>query len=133
MLWATMTHNDPLWPTVTQNLVSCFALTKNKVLGHFIFLNFVSRKYLFGKNLVPKLETVLFLKKLDIKGYSRLLILNSIIVFLNFVPKLPFLSKCGPENLEIDTKRCSQVLIPNLTIVFLSSVPKIPFLGIFSL
>ena len=83
--------------------------------------------------MVPKLETVLFLKKLDIKGYSRLLILNSIIVFLNFVPKLPFLSKCGPENLEIDTKRYSQVLIPNLTIVFLSSVPKIPFLGIFSL
>ena len=83
--------------------------------------------------MVPKLETVLFLKKLDIKGYSRLLILNSIIVFLNFVPKLPFLSKFGPENLEIDTKRYSQVLIPNLTIVFLSSVPKIPFLGIFSL
>ena len=35
--------------------------------------------------------------KLDRKGYSRLPILNSTIIFLNFVPKMTFLRKFGPR------------------------------------
>ena len=47
--------------------------------------------------MIPKLERALFKMKLDTKGYSRVLILNSIIVFLHFVPKIAFLGKFGPE------------------------------------
>ena len=81
---------------MTQNLVNCFTMTQNKVLGLFIFLDFIP-KIPFWANLVPKLESALFKMKLDPVEYSRLLILNSAIVFLNFFPKIPFLSKFGPQ------------------------------------
>ena len=35
--------------------------------------------------------------KLDTQGYSKLIILNSTILFLNFIPKIPFLDGSGPE------------------------------------
>ena len=36
--------------------------------------------------------------KLDTKGYSRRPILKSTIIFLNFVPKIPFLGRFGPKS-----------------------------------
>ena len=51
-------------------------MTQNKVLELFISLA-----------LVPELESTLFKMKLDTKGYSGLLILNSTIVFWIFFPK----------------------------------------------
>ena len=79
-LRATMTHNDSLWPTMTQNihtmtqnLVNYLPMTQNKILGLFIFLNFVP-KIIFWVSLVRKLEIVLFMMKLNTKGYFRVLI-----------------------------------------------------------
>ena len=69
---------------MTQNLVNCFIVTENKVLGLFISQSW-SPKYFFGANLVSKLEKVLFKIKLDTEGYSRLPILNSTIIFLNLL------------------------------------------------
>ena len=81
---------------MTQNLVNCFILTQNKVLGLFIFLNFAP-KIIFWANLVPKFESNLFKMKLDTKWYSRVLMLISTIAFLIFVPKIPVLGKSGHE------------------------------------
>ena len=78
-----------------KNLANCFTVTRNKVHGLFTFLNFVP-KYFFWVNLFPKLESTLFKLKLDIERYSRLLILNSTIVFVNFDPKIT-LDKFGSE------------------------------------
>ena len=82
MLWATKSHFDPewsrmtqiftLWPTVTQNLVCSFTLIQNKILGLYIFLNFLHKINFLGK-FGPETWNVL---KLDKKGYSRLLILS---------------------------------------------------------
>ena len=36
--------------------------------------------------------------KLDTKGNSRQPILKSTIIFINFVPKIPFLGRFGPES-----------------------------------
>ena len=63
---------------MTQNLVNFFTVTQNQVLGLFTFLNSIP-KILSWATLVPKLEKILFKMKLDAKGYSRLLILNSTI------------------------------------------------------
>ena len=52
--------------------------TQNEVLGLFTYLNLV---HFFWATLVPKLEKILFKMKLDTKGYSRLPILNSTIIF----------------------------------------------------
>ena len=68
--------------------------------------------------------------KLDTKGYSRLPILSSAIIFLNFVPKMSFLRKFGPKTsmqsalfrMKIHIyKQYSGMLILNSTIVFKSS------------
>ena len=55
-LWPTMTHYDPQWPkiftlwtTLIQNLVNCFTMTQNKVLGIFISLNFIPKILFLGK------------------------------------------------------------------------------------
>ena len=69
-----MTQNIHTMTTMTQDLVNCLTMTRNKVLGLFIFLNFI----LFSANLVPKLESALFKMKLDTMEYSRLLIVRSI-------------------------------------------------------
>ena len=69
-------------------------MTQNKVLGLFIFLNFVP-KVLFLCTFGPKHGSPLFKMKLGAKGYSKVMILNSTIVFLNFVPKIALLGKCG--------------------------------------
>ena len=45
--------------------------------------------------MIPKLESALLKMKLDMKGNSRVLILNSTIVFLIFAPKISFLGKFG--------------------------------------
>ena len=47
--------------------------------------------------MVPKPESALFKMKLDTKVYSKLLILNSGIIFLNVVPKIPFWTKLVPK------------------------------------
>ena len=47
-----------------------------------------SIKTFLGGNFGPKLEKILFKMKLDIEGYSRLPILNSETIFLNFVPNI---------------------------------------------
>ena len=56
LLWATMTHNNPqwpkiisLWPIMTQNCVNCFTMTQSKILGLFIFLNFIPNILFLGK------------------------------------------------------------------------------------
>ena len=67
--------------------------------------------------------------KLDRKWYSRLLILNSTIIFLNFVTKMSFLCRFGPktsmQNVQNENpyKEYSEMLIVNSTIVFFSSMP----------
>ena len=118
---------------MTPNLVNCFTLTQNKVLGLFIFLIF-ALKILFGANLVPKRISVLFKMKFGTKGYSRALILNVAIVFSNFVPKICFLGKFGSKlalfKIKHDTKGSSRGLILNLIILIFNSIPKIPFFGI---
>ena len=74
----TKTHYDP-------NLLICFTMTQNKVLELFIFLNFVPRRHFLVK-FGPKLERPLFKMKLHTKKYSRVLILNSTVEFLNSLP-----------------------------------------------
>ena len=112
-------------------------MTQNKVLGPFTFLKFVPNIF-FWANLAPKLESALFKMKLHTKGYSRLLILNSTIVFLNFISKIPLLGKFGLETSKVFVQNENRykdvlrgVLYLNSIIVFLSSVPKITLLGKF--
>ena len=47
--------------------------------------------------MVPKPESALFKMKLDTKVYSKLLILNSTIIFLNVVSKISFWTKLVPK------------------------------------
>ena len=73
--------------------------------------------------------------KPDRKQYSRLLISNPTIVFLNFVPTIQFLSNLVPKfqsallKMKLGTKGYSKLLILIPKIVFLNFVPLIPFLG----
>ena len=138
--WPTMNHYDPQWPklftlwrTMAPNLVNCFTMTQNKVLGLFIYLIFVLKIPFWG-NLTLKLQSVLFKMKLGTKGYLRVLILKVAIVFSNFVPKICFLSKFGPKpalfKIKHDTKGSLRGLISNLIILIFNSIPKIPFLGV---
>ena len=64
--------------------------------------------------------------KLDRKGYSRLLILNSTIIFLNFVTKMScrFGPKTSMQNVQNENpyKEYSEMLILNSAIVFFSSM-----------
>ena len=97
-LWPTITHYDLqkhkvfiLWPTMTKNLVNCFTKTQRKVLGHFIFLNFVSKIPFWGKFRPETWKC--FWAIWD----SGVLILNSTIAFSNSVSKITFFGKFGTE------------------------------------
>ena len=93
-------------------------MTKNKVLGLFIFLNFVP-KILFSGKFGPKLESGLFNMKVNTKGCSRVLTMYLATDFLSFIPEIPFLGKFGPETskcffrMKMHTKRYSEELISN--------------------
>ena len=129
-------------------------MTKNKVLGLFIFLNLIA-KILFSANLVLKLQSALLKMKLDAKKYSRLLILNQTILFLNSVPKMLFWVNEALKlqsalfrmkifwvslvqqlqsvsfKMKLDTKGYPRLVILSSRKVFTNSVSTIPFLGIF--
>ena len=62
------------------------------------FLKFHSQNTFFWGYFVPKLQSALFYMKLNLKGYSRVLIMNSKIYFLNSVPKIVFRGKFDHEN-----------------------------------
>ena len=72
-------------------------MTQNKVLGYFIFLNFVP-KILFLVQLWSSFNQILFKMKLNTKGYSRLPILKLTIIFLICFSEIPFLGRFGPES-----------------------------------
>ena len=74
---------------------------------------------------------------LGVKGYSRVLIPNLAIVFVNSVPKKPVGANLAPKlqialfKMKCSTAEHKRALMSNSTILILYSVPKIPFLGKF--
>ena len=84
--------------------------------------------------MIPKIESALFKMKLYAKGYSRLLILNSTIVFLNVVSKVPFWENLVPKlqsalfKMKVATKEYSVMLILTSKIVIFKFRLKIHFL-----
>ena len=130
-----MSHNDQQWPKIftlwaimTQNFVNCFTVTQNKVLGLFIFLNFVP-KILFGTNFVPKLENVFFKFKLNIQGcrfcIQQLFFWITSLKYLfwtDFVLKL----QSALFRMKIPKKRYSEMIIPKTFWMDWTQHPRTP-------
>ena len=98
MLWAIMTHDDqkysyydPWWPK-TWLIVLQWPKIKY-ILGLFIFLNFVPN-YIYGDNFDQVLIKFCLKWNLIWRGIQDC---QSTIIFLNFITKIPFLSRFGPE------------------------------------
>ena len=116
-LWPTMTHYDPqwpkiftLWPTMTQNVVDCFRMTQNKVLGNFVFLNFIPKILFWGK-FSPETWKYLRKMKLNTKGTEGCWFWVQE-VFLKSVTKIPFLGKFGLKALKcfvLNETQCERV------------------------
>ena len=85
-----MTHNDPKYSHYDPYDPKLGKLFYNDQKESIKTFHFFFRLYFFGGNFGPKLENFLFKMKLDTEGYSRLPILNSTIIFLNFVPNIFF-------------------------------------------
>ena len=66
-----------------------------------LFSEILSLQYPFCANLVLKLQSALFRIKPSTKGYSRVQILNSAVVFSNSTSKILFLRKIWSQNFKV--------------------------------